>query len=556
MKKVKKLSLGFKTVISILIMVVLLSAIEGSIAKIIFDRTINSEYEKNVTNLAETVSVAITRNTALRLKEKVADVFAASYNADAGEMDEAEYEAYMSNFAGLLEDPDYKELTYQLDTIRVKNDVESVYLIYVDPDVLKTIYIADGSDDPCLPGDFDALYESNMFILDDPDLGFPAYITNTPEYGWLVSAGAPIYDDEGNVFAYSFVDISMNDVKAIASSFAAILLVTTIVIVLIFSFIYIQFIRRTVVKPINSLSDAALSYTESENKNVFEKLKIHTGDEIENLSDAMKQMEKDIDKYINDITSITAEKERIGAELNVATQIQADMLPRIFPPFPDIDAFDLYASMDPAKEVGGDFYDFFMVDNDHLGLVVADVSGKGVPAALFMVIAKTLIKNRALTGGTPSEILSYANEQLCEGNEAELFVTVWLAILDIRTGKGVAANAGHEHPALRRADGSFELVMYKHSPAVATMEGMRFREHEFELHPGDTLMCYTDGVTEATNKNNELFGNDRLLAALNKDPDADVENIIRNVKDDIDAFVGEAPQFDDITMLCLKYKAE
>ena len=556
MKKVKKLSLGFKTVISILIMVVLLSAIEGSIAKIIFDRTINSEYEKNVTNLAETVSVAITRNTALRLKEKVAVIFAASYNADAGEMDEAEYKAYISNFAGLLEDPDYKELTYQLDTIRVKNDVESVYLIYVDPDVLKTIYIADGSDEPCLPGDFDALYESNMFILDDPDLGFPAYITNTPEYGWLVSAGAPIYDDEGNVFAYSFVDISMNDVKAIAASFSAILLVTTIAIVLIFSFIYIQYIRRTVVKPINSLSDAALSYTESENKNVFEKLKIHTGDEIENLSDAMKQMEKDIDKYINDITSITAEKERIGAELNVATQIQADMLPRIFPPFPDIDAFDLYASMDPAKEVGGDFYDFFMVDNDHLGLVVADVSGKGVPAALFMVIAKTLIKNRALTGGTPSEILSYANEQLCEGNEAELFVTVWLAILDIRTGKGVAANAGHEHPALRRADGSFELVMYKNSPAVATMEGMRFREHEFELHPGDTLMCYTDGVTEATNKNNELFGNDRLLAALNKDPDADVENIIRNVKDDIDTFVGEAPQFDDITMLCLKYKAE
>ncbi len=553
MKKVKKLSLGFKTVISILIMVVLLSAIEGSIAKIIFDKTINEEYEKNVTNLAETVSVAITRNTALRLKEKVADIFAVSYTKD---MDDAGYEAYISNFSALLEDPDYKELLYQLDTIRIKNDVESVYLIYVDPDVLKTIYIADGSGDPCVPGDFDDLYESNMFILDNPDTGFPAYITNTQEYGWLVSAGAPIYDDDGNVFAYSFVDISMNDVKAIVAAFAAILLGTTVLIVLVFSLIYIHFIRRTVVKPINSLSDAALSYTESENKNVFEKLEIHTGDEIENLSDAMKQMEKDIETYINDITSITAEKERIGAELNVATQIQADMLPRIFPPFPDIDAFDLYASMNPAKEVGGDFYDFFMVDSDHLGLVVADVSGKGVPAALFMVIAKTLIKNRAITGGTPSEILSYANEQLCEGNEAELFVTVWLAILNIRTGKGIAANAGHEHPALRRADGSFELVVYKHSPAVATMEGMRFREHEFELHPGDTLMCYTDGVTEATNKNDELFGNDRLLAALNKDPDANVEDIIKNVKNDIDAFVGDAPQFDDITMLCLKYKSE
>ncbi|MBR6352377.1 MAG: SpoIIE family protein phosphatase [Firmicutes bacterium] len=247
------------------------------------------------------------------------------------------------------------------------------------------------------------------------------------------------------------------------------------------------------------------------------------------------------------------EKERIGAELNVATQIQADMLPRIFPAFPDRKEFNLYASTTPAKEVGGDFYDFFLIDDDHIGLVMADVSGKGVPAALFMVIAKTLIKNRAQMGGGPAEILKFVNEQLCEGNEAELFVTVWLAIIEISTGKGLAANAGHEHPVICRKDGRFELVEYRHSPAVATMEGIRFREHSFEMYPGDKLFVYTDGVAEATDANDELYGTDRMLDALNSDLEASPQEVLENVHKSIREFVGEAPQFDDITMLSFFY---
>ena len=210
------------------------------------------------------------------------------------------------------------------------------------------------------------------------------------------------------------------------------------------------------------------------------------------------------------------EKERIGAELNVATQIQADMLPSIFPAFPERKDFDIYATMDPAKEVGGDFYDFFLIDGDHLGMVMADVSGKGVPAALFMVIAKTLLKNSTMKGGQPADIVAEVNNQLCEGNEAQLFVTAWLAVLELSTGRGVAVNAGHEHPCLRRAEGSFELVKYRHSPALATMEGIPFRQHEFRLQPGDTLFVYTDGVCEATNADNELFGEERMVEALNR----------------------------------------
>ena len=278
-----------------------------------------------------------------------------------------------------------------------------------------------------------------------------------------------------------------------------------------------------------------------------------TGDEVEVLAESFATLSARTLQYVDQVKRVTAEKERIGAELSMATDIQASQLPRLFPAFPSRPEFDIYASMTPAKEVGGDFYDFFLVDDDHIGLVMADVSGKGVPAALFMMVSRVLIKSHLQNGETPGEALENVNDQLCEGNEAELFVTVWLAVLEISTGKGIAANAGHEHPTLRRAGGQYELVTYRHSPAVATMEGIPYKEHTFEMRPGDSLFVYTDGVAEATNAHDELFGTDRMLAALNREPDADPKQVLSNVMDGINEFVVGAEQFDDITMLCLKY---
>ena len=249
----------------------------------------------------------------------------------------------------------------------------------------------------------------------------------------------------------------------------------------------------------------------------------------------------------------TEKTERLATELGLASDIQTNVLPNIFPVFPERKEFSLHASMTPAKEVGGDFYDFFFVDDDHIALVMADVSGKGIPAALFMMVARTLIKNRALLGGSPSEILHDVNDQLCEGNVAELFVTVWLCIIEISTGKGVAANAGHEHPVTRTDNDEYKLVVYKHSPAVAVMEGMQFKQHDFQLRPGDSLFVYTDGVPEATNASKQMFGTDRMLDALNKDPDAMPKQVLENVMEGINEFVQGAEQFDDITMLSLKY---
>ena len=232
------------------------------------------------------------------------------------------------------------------------------------------------------------------------------------------------------------------------------------------------------------------------------------------------------------------------------------MLPSIFPPFPERTDMEIYATMHPAKEVGGDFYDFFLIDPMHLGVVIADVSGKGVPAALFMVIAKTLIKNRALMGGTPSEILAFVNNQLCENNEAEMFVTVWMGILDLSTGVMTAANAGHEYPAFRKADGEFELIKDKHGFVLAGLEDVAYTDYEIRFEPGDTLYVYTDGVAEATNAESKLFGTERMLQALNGSPDKACRKILENVREGIHAFVQEAPQFDDITMVALTYYGE
>ena len=281
-----------------------------------------------------------------------------------------------------------------------------------------------------------------------------------------------------------------------------------------------------------------------------------TGDEIEVLAESFVTLSARTLQYVDQVQRVTAEKERIGAELNMATAIQASQLPRLFPPFPNRKEFDIYASMTPAKEVGGDFYDFFLIDDDHIALVMADVSGKGVPAALFMMVSRVLIKSHLQNGETPGQALANVNNQLCEGNEAALFVTVWLAVLELSTGKAIAVNAGHEHPTIRRAGGEYELISYRHSLAVAAMEEIPFREHTFEMHPGDSLFVYTDGVPEATNRDNVLFGTDRMLRVLNREPDAAPKRVLENVMDGISQFVADAEQFDDITMLCLKYNGK
>ncbi len=279
-----------------------------------------------------------------------------------------------------------------------------------------------------------------------------------------------------------------------------------------------------------------------------------TGDEIEELAQSFASLSHKTVEYLEQIKRVTAEKQRISTELSLATDIQAAMLPHIFPAFPERPEFDIYASMDSASEVGGDSYDYFLIDEDHLCMVIADVSGKGVPAALFMMASKIILQNSAMLVNSPEEVLTRTNEALCTNNEAQMFVTVWLGILDLKTGRLSAANAGHEYPALRYPDQEFELYKDKHGFVIGGMEGLRYTEYEMTLTPGTTIFVYTDGLPEATNKNNELFGTERVMAALNEEPDASPQKVLLNIKNAVNQFVEGAEQFDDLTMLCLEYK--
>lgn len=282
-------------------------------------------------------------------------------------------------------------------------------------------------------------------------------------------------------------------------------------------------------------------------------IRLETGDELETLAGAFNSMTASLRTYIHDLTAMTAEKERIGAELNVATRIQKDMLPNHFP---DRREFRICASMDPAREVGGDFYDFFPVDDTHLAVVMADVSGKGVPAALFMVIAKTIIKNQALTGEPPEQVFIHANEQLCANNGEGLFVTAFMGLLDVESGAFTYVNAGHNPPLLRRGDGSYEYLKLDPGFVLAGLEGMDYQSSCMTLERGDTLFLYTDGVTEMLDPEETLFGEDRLRETLNRDEGRSlpVEQLLPYVRTALETFARGAEQADDITMLGLTYQ--
>ena len=310
---------------------------------------------------------------------------------------------------------------------------------------------------------------------------------------------------------------------------------------------------KRIVRPLNIMT-RRIAAIKGDNLEFRMENDYRTGDEIEVLADSFAEMSRKTIDYVEQVRTVTAEKERIGAELNMAAEIQASMLPHIFPAFPERKEFDLYAAMDPAKEVGGDFYDFFLIDDDHLCMVMADVSGKGVPAALVMMISKVILQNRAYMGLSVAEILAGTNEAICANNQADMFVTVWMGILEISTGRLTAANAGHEYPVLRQAGGDYELYRDKHGFVIGGMQGVKYRQYELQLHPGDRLFLYTDGVPEATNANHELFGTDRMLAALNETGDAAPQEVLQHVRKAVDGFVMDAEQFDDLTMMCMVYK--
>ena len=462
------------------------------------------------------------------------------------------------------QDGTWDSMNARLNELTETAQLAYVYLTVVSPDYKSRIYVFDTVNsqvfnEPFPLGHVESLekktpdYIENLRLLIEKGVSH-SYFSYKKD-GGHVTTSIPVHDFMGKTIAIMSVVKPMHEIAEYKTNYLRSLIIAALTFTLLFIGLYALSLVFGVVRPLMFIIDETSHFAEHHGELSGVLKRIKNRDELGVLAKAVEKMSADMNRYISDLTTATAEKERLGAELNVATQIQAEMLPRVFPPYENHPEIELFASMTPAKEVGGDFYDFYMTDDDHFAVVVGDVSGKGVPAALFMVIAKTLLKDAAYQFATPAEIFNHVNNILCETNESGLFVTCWMAILEISTGRILFANAGHTAPLLLH-NGQVSYLTVKPNLMLAAMEGIPYKNHEIRIDAGDRLFIYTDGITEATNKSNELYGEERLLKVFEKTTGKSSKEILSIVQSDIDAFVQDAPQFDDITMLEMVLKSK
>lgn len=494
------------------------------------------------------------------------------YSLDEEERLEEFTDPYRYHFIPLVDDTflDYREIFVKC---RENEELLNVAVVFMDEVHERMVYVIDGDtvENAYLPGQWlsyeNAEIDSLETIRKIVDSKNRLSITYGKLTGFIATNYVDVYARDGSWLGYGVVDFSINDFFTKLFGFLGLYIPIMLAVILINAWLLSRHIRQRIIVPVDSLAFAAKVYTardkvsETGYTNYFGQLNLNTDDELEDLWQAMVDMERDVSETMMRIREVTEEKlelksrqERIANELSIATRIQEGILPSTFPAFPDRSEFDIYASMTPALEVGGDFYDYFFIDQDHLAIVIADVSGKGISASLFMVIAKTLLQNEAMLQKTdiPS-IFTAVNRRLMEGNEAEMFVTCWMGIITISTGEVHYVNAGHEFPAIRHENGEFHLFKDIHGMPLAAMDFVKYREGEFTLERGDTLYVYTDGVTDANNPQKELFGVERVVETLNTNPAGTPREINDTVRNALAEFMQEEPAFDDTTMVILKY---
>ena len=478
--------------------------------------------------------------------------------------DEADVAALPEEDQNLYAEITYSWLTTRVNEIKKTNEVDFLFCVLTDKDYQEQFFLFSGADEGAVRGrHYEQVYPlGHVVSVADNAYQQEAMRSAVRKSAHLISSGkyADYYAYNGEIdgqymltgMTYNLTALmeDIDDRTWQATLWAVSYQVGLSVLFLTSIFLFVLTPLKTVQQNIRLYAETKDSTAVKENLEDISK----GTTEIGLLSQDFIGMTEEIEQHVQRIKTITADRERLSAELDLAARIQAKSLPSKFPPFPDRTEFDIYASMDPAKEVGGDFYDFFLIDDDHLALVIADVSGKGVPAALFMMISMILIHNAAEGETSPGRMLEKMNHKVCSHNPEEMFITVWLGILQISTGRLTAASAGHEYPALKKANGSFEMLRDKHGLVIGAMDGVPFRDYVIEMAPGDKLFVYTDGLPEATNGKEELLGEDRMLQALRKGENGTPQEILATVNGEVRDFVGEAPQFDDLTMLCLHYK--
>lgn len=534
----KKGKIARRTLLLILLVLVILSASTGITIGIQLNNIMHSNYEAFAISYVKSAAKFIDGD---KIEEYVS----------TGKKDE--YYQQVNKFVNAI-----AESTINPDS-ESKDGVSIKYLYVFIPNEKDFTYIWDaepGSE----PEDFLAKYPYSEGAKEQVDKIVAKKISEDSQYytdsetgEHILTVSVPLCDSKGNVVAIIAADLSVAAIDRMISTIILNVVVLIVIIMAIIMLVYYFIARKLIVRPIIKLQDATKDIVKNIEDDRKLDIDIKTNDEIEMLADSIIGMDTKLRDYIKQNAAAAAEKERITSELELAAGIQSHMLPITFPAFPEREDFDIYATMTPAKEVGGDFYDFFLIDKTHLGIVMADVSGKGIPAALFMMMSKILIQNAVLNDNSPAEALEIVNNQICANSFEEMFVTVWLGILDLKNGVLRAANAGHEKPILKHPNGSFELHKDIHGFVIGGLTGIKYHEYTMRLEKGSKLFIYTDGVPEATNADEELFGIDRTLDALNEVGDESPQVILDNIKKRVDEFVGNAPQFDDLTMLCLEY---
>lgn len=531
MDKKMRMSLGSKAILLIMTIsgIIVLVCILMSYG--MFSNMINENYRQKAKNIGRTAATRL----------------------DADRLD-----GYLQ---GGVKDEVYYRMLGDLFDIKNNNEILYLYVIKVTNDSVYYIMDADIGETACKLGErFDIADEFRPYV-GHLENGTPALITNT-EFGWLCTGHSPVFNSKGEVIALVGVDISMNQVMREKHSFLALIVISTVSAALLLTLITFRLTSKCIIQPINQLTIAAGRYIDEKNEGLPRELSsvaalnIHTGDELESLSNSIKAMDHDLNVYIENMTNLNTEKERMSTILSVANSIQSSMLPCIFPGFPERREFDLHASILPAKEVNGDFYDFFLIDETHLGIVIADVSGKGIPATLFMVIAKTLIRNQALYHKSPAEIFEIVNAQLCQSNKSNLFVTAFMGVVDLQSGIMEYANAGHGFPLVYKESKGYYWLKSQPCFVLAGIPEINYKQYNLPLAPGDRLLLYTGGVTEVLNEQNQCYGATRLFETLNQPSmrDVSIAQLDDILQKDLSQFIGKAELEKDIMILVMEFK--
>ena len=530
---------SFNIIGAIVLLLILFGAVSSAVGLISFTDSIKREYAETTYHMADTATALVNGS---RIEDYLSGEYMDEYEINAGyldvycqkmhvslvyviSVDRSDYGRFVSVFNSVnnsVDNTSYTpwELGYERDT--TNDEYRKKYEnLYNKESLYETVYRTKTSN------------------------GIHPHITTM----------VPVKDSGGDVSGILCIQRPMRELTDARRPFLISIATSAVLLAVVSSVFAAVFIRKQFVTPIKKVSDEAERFAR-ENTKGAELGKVSRYKELSALASSIDTMETDMVRYIENLTAATAEKGRMEAELSLASTIQENSIPNVFPAFPDRCEFDVFASMTPAKDVGGDFYNFFLIDDDHLAVVIGDVSGKGIPAALFMMVTNILISDRTKMGGTPAEILSYVNTNICEHNKAEMFVTVWLGIIELSTGKLTASNAGHEYPIIKSPDGDFEVLKDKHGFVVGGMSGFKYKDYELTLQPGSKLFVYTDGVAEANDANGCMFGMERTINALNSCREGSPEQILESVRTSVDGFVNGAEQFDDLTMLCFEYKGK